>query len=400
MDFIHRLQAKLLSKLGYRQEHAKEIDEHPQLPLFVDGDLLQGSGLDAGIFSYTWHKIRSLLPEPGRPLDVLFYTARPEFFDSTDLIDRHQQINTIYFCSTDEQLLATNNIFDIAIICTHLIFEHKPAMTIRARDLAKLLVFWTWDNHHKMAENLLFNSLADLIIPAHGYVSNYLKTPYQILCRPFPLSSSQWSRQLVADLLPSDEPLRRSSALFGGYVLWDSDRNHLLRQIRESGIEQHLQLIPTDTRHAYFSKTPVEKCVEWMSHKVSLSLPLEHDLSLRVFDALLVGQIPLVPTWCEDLDSVIPPLIQEKLPVIRFHEATVESVAAAWRQALFAFDSDGAVGTLRRHNYALNQHHIAVRIRDMLEYITSFRDSASVGIVADDYGVGLVDMTRNADAFR
>ena len=100
-------------------------------------------------------------------------------------------------------------------------------------------------------------------------------------------------------------------------------------------------------------------------HKVSICLPLSGDLSQRLFDALLTGQIPIVPDDIHDLDHIIPAALQAELPVIRFAKYTAAAVAEAHAKALRAFDRDGEAGILRRHRFALG-HTFAPRVRSIL----------------------------------
>jgi hypothetical protein len=94
---------------------------------------------------------------------------------------------------------------------------------------------------------------------------------------------------------------------------------------------------------------------------------LAGDLSQRLFDALLTGQVPLVPAGVHDLDAVIPPPLQEELPIVRFDNYMVEEVKAAHRRALGLFDRDAEPGATRRHAFALGQHTFPVRIRQTIE---------------------------------
>jgi hypothetical protein len=108
-----------------------------------------------------------------------------------------------------------------------------------------------------------------------------------------------------------------------------------------------------------------------MSHKVSLCLPLNGDLSQRLFDALLTGQIPIVAPDIHDLDAVIPPDLQKRLPVIRFDSYSTESVSKAYHEALRIFDQQGDSGIEKRHVFALEKQTFPERIREILGAVRS-----------------------------
>jgi hypothetical protein len=87
------------------------------------------------------------------------------------------------------------------------------------------------------------------------------------------------------------------------------------------------------------------------------------DLSSRVFEALMTGQIPLVPNNVPDLDRVVPPDLQQSLLILRWRYGSTESAQAAWRDGVARFDSEGAVGVARRHAFARDHHSLTARLQ-------------------------------------
>ena len=325
---------------------------------------------------------------------VLLFTKRPEYFDTTDLFDQHGIVELVKFSDSENSLETCAEQFDLALVCTHILGEHKPQYIIRKQRLAPLIVVWNWDNHHCWGRNLSANSLADIILPAHSHASDVLKTPHAVLGRCVPLGTSQWSRALTSKLLWS--PHSRSDALSGGHVLWpDASRNEILRILKDRIPGNNLRLIDHDNRKIYFSLSAETRFREWTKHKVSLVVPLAHDLSMRAFDALIAGQVPIVPTDCCDLDAVIPPDIQDALPVVRISDLSPETVETAWRIAIAKFDEGGDKGISARHEYARDHHHIKHRINAIVEYLKSLSQK-NFSIVSTDDCIGLVAENRAA----
>jgi hypothetical protein len=89
---------------------------------------------------------------------------------------------------------------------------------------------------------------------------------------------------------------------------------------------------------------------------------------------LLTGQIPLVAPDVHDLDEVIPPYVQEQLPVVRLRAYTLDAVNEAVATAMHRFDQDGEAGVLRRHHFAVENHMFVNRIRTI---ISSAREIAA-----------------------
>src|SRR4029079_9954803 len=133
-------------------------------------------------------------------------------------------ISQVTFCCSDEELNHVKEEHDLAIICASLMFEHKTALFIRGLKLAKLIVYWLWDNHHNYLNNINYATPADIIIPAHAYDVSYLRVPHSILGKSIPLCSSQFARKFVADTLAKHSSEERNASLYGGFVAWESER--------------------------------------------------------------------------------------------------------------------------------------------------------------------------------
>jgi hypothetical protein len=346
------------------------------------------------VFKTTVERITSALRNIPRHegVSVLLFTSAPEYFDESDLFEPLQSaVKSVQFAATHEALETCSKTFDLAIVCTHIRKEHKAQYIIRQKRLAQLIVVWCFDNHHSADANLRYNSLADIVLPGHSYCSDFLKTPHSVLGRSFPLPTAQWSRSLASRLLVRN-PSLRSNALSGGYVLWSTggeERKEFLRVLKECIPGNALRLMDPNNREAYFGLSAEERFKDWANYKISLALPLLHDVSFRVFDALLAGQIPLVPTSCYDLDAVVPPNLQQSLPIIRFGEYSPEAVEAACRAGVEKFDKAGAQGIVARHEYARDHHHITSRINAIAEY-TKELSTKKLTAVINDSGVGLL----------
>ena len=322
-------------------------------------------------------------------LKVLLFTSRPEYFDGTDLLESTDSIECLTYFYTEDALRACDDRFDLALVCTHVLGEHKAQLIVREKKLAPLIVVWTWDNHHHRARNLSGNTLADIVIPAHSENQETLKTPHSLLGTRVPLGTSQWSRALTSKLLFRN-PEMRSEALSGGYVLWPhSARNEVLRRLKTRIPENALSLLDPNNRSPYFSLSVEARFRQWTSYMVSLIIPFNRDLSMRVFDALIAGQIPIVPEDCVDLDSTVPPDIQRRLPIIRVSDLSPQSVELAWRLAIKQFKERGVEGIVTRHEYARDYHHISARIKYIVEYLRGL-STKTFAVESDSDCVGLV----------
>jgi hypothetical protein len=94
---------------------------------------------------------------------------------------------------------------------------------------------------------------------------------------------------------------------------------------------------------------------------------LVDDLSTRFFDALAAGQVPIVASNILDLDRIVPPDLQARLPIIRLQDYTVPALREAHERATAAFDREGNEGAERRHRFILENHMLAHRTRVLLD---------------------------------
>jgi len=367
-------------------------DAQPGLSIVGDVELCD---LETGYFIETVSRLKRALSclRNKTSLDVLLFSKRPEYFCAEDLIEGpNSTIKSIQFVSDERELLALKRTFDLAIICTHIKGEHKAQVIIRGRKFAPVLVAWTWDNHIDPYSNLRFSALSDIILPTHKYCADLLKTPHAVVGENFPHCTCQWSRPLAAKLLEASISNSRSDSLYGGYVSWPiGQRNTLLRSLKGELPLNAITLIGPATRESYFRMSSEDKFKQWASYKVSVAIPLMNDLSMRVFDALIAGQVPLVPESCYDLDAVIPAEIQASLPIIRFEEMSVSAIAKAWHTAVRRYDELGTEGVYKRHAFARDYHHISVRLGQIARYVLKLADDVSrITVVIDEEGVGLL----------
>jgi GT2 family glycosyltransferase len=247
---------------------------------------------------------------------------------------------------------------DLIILLVHVLNDLEVIKTLRAAKPDRPIIGWFWDNHHHLFENHAVAEALDLIIPGHDLYGEYLRNDHAIHGGHVPLCITQWTRQDTAGWFQEFGAKERSPALYGGFVdyAFEPHRTTFLHKAIEHIPGNDLKILSEANLATYFGRSEKERFEEWCGYQTSLVLPLRNDLSQRVFDALLAGQIPLVPEEIRDLDLVVPPEMQEKLPIIRFSMRDFTSCQRAYEKATNSFAKDGHAGCLRRHQFALEQH--------------------------------------------
>lgn len=265
---------------------------------------------------------------------------------------------------------------DLLIKLLHLQEDAAEIAAFRAAMPGVPVVGWFWDNHHHLFANYEVAELLDVAVPGHAFARHYLQNDQALEAPAAPLCITQWSRREAAALWPGLAARPRQDALYGGFVRYAfaHKRNALIEALIAAGHEA-IYVLEEAMIERYFGLSQPERFAEWARYKTSLTLPLEGDLSQRLFDALLAGQVPLVPRDVHDLDAVIPPALQQSLPVIRFDAYDIASVEAAHRAALAAFDRGGAAGALARHRFALEGHSFNTRIGEIVQALRGLAEA-------------------------
>lgn len=326
--------------------------------------------------------------------DVLFFSNRGYLFDAEEFAGyRSSRIGAIHFIDNLDSLRALTRRFDLAIFCNSATQEHASLFACRQRSMSDFVVTWTFDNHHAEARTLAANNLADAVIPAHRFAAAYMKTPSTVLGRHVPLGTSQWGRQRAAQMFRTYSGFARDDALHGTFLNHPTIGSHRAAFVRElqGALTNHaLTVIDPGDDFRYFGANPAIRWLDWARHKTELVMPVNNDLPIRLFDSLLTGQVPIVPIWVSDLDSVFSPEVQQELPIIRVAERSAGAIQAAQSAAVLAYDKDGSVGAERRHLFALRHHHVVNRIEAICDQVVAMADPNNLMLDMDETSVGFV----------
>jgi tetratricopeptide (TPR) repeat protein len=264
--------------------------------------------------------------------------------------------------------------FDAVLLLVHLHDEITIIKRLKEQGFSGLIIGWFWDNHHHYYENIEVINWVDICIPAHGFSTDLLQSEASILDEvAVPVCTTQWTREQAQKLFKQYGHLERSNSLYGGFTRYNfaAQRNRLIEQVQKAIPDNRVALFDQEHEDIYFGLSPEERFAQWCGYKVSLCLPLDKDLSQRFFDALLCGQIPMVPANILDLDSVIPAYTKAKLPIILIQDNELESIKNTYKKAIKIFDSEGINGVKERHQFVLDNHLLIHRIKFILERLNN-----------------------------
>lgn len=235
---------------------------------------------------------------------------------------------------------------------------------------------WLTDLHHSHRQSLRLARVFDFAIPAHERNTDGLRLVSETITSSVHMAVQQFSHGQARRLYDAAEFAPRRDGLYGGFRQHPGfSRNEFIHRLGEAIPGNALYIRPNTTPYeddAYFCLSDDDKFLNWMSYKVTLHVPIHRDLSPRVFDALLAGQIPLVPMDIGALDHYFPLADQARLPLVKYEEYTPRAVSEAYARALAMWDEGGHEGARRRHEYSLQRGMLAYRLRRMVDAVALF----------------------------
>jgi hypothetical protein len=264
---------------------------------------------------------------------------------------------------------------DDAMVLLPCILDPNIPRAIKAASPGCTLVGWDYDNHHSYLWSALMLRAVDAFFPSHRTAVDYLPRwdRAHALGPVVPLATNQWPQRELARLWDKWRAEPRDDGLSSGYAFYPVAlrRNRLLAETAAAWPEAGLRV---NEGHVYHRRPAEERFLSWRRRKTSLSLAVCQDVACRFYDALVAGQVPILPPDIVGFDHVIPPEEQRALPVVRLAEYSVDALRAAHAQAIAAFDREGEAGAERRHRYAMNRHLLVHRVAEIVERTAAMCD--------------------------
>jgi hypothetical protein len=269
-----------------------------------------------------------------------------------------------------------------------------------------LFIAWVWDNHHMVTHSAMIGLSVDVQYPAHYDNLHILNrfcpfgsdaqagvtlrrtvrrsTSLALLTygasqgrertwrTPLPAACHAWTKAQARSFGECLASAARPVRLSGGFIYYPQfpHRNNIVRTIMKQKIGRDLRMYEQDYNY-FLNQTPEERWNDWMSSKANLVVPTLSDLPIRVFDALLTGNVPLIPRNLAHAFASMDQATIRELPIIWFDYADLPDMASLVKKACNEFDSGGADGIWMRHRYALDNHMMEDRIQTILDDISA-----------------------------
>lgn len=236
-----------------------------------------------------------------------------------------------------------------------------------------VFVAWVWDNHHMVTHSAMIGLSVDVQYTAHYDNLHILNRFCPFVRKPLPASCTAWTKAQARSLGEGLASAARPVRLSGGFINYPQfgHRNSIVRTIMKQRIGRHLRMYEYNGPNHFVKQTPQERWNEWMSSKANLVVPTLSDLPIRVFDALLTGNVPLIPRNLAHVFAGMDQATIRELPIVWFDYSDLRDMAPLVAKACNEFDAGGADGIWMRHRYALDNHMMEDRIESILDDISA-----------------------------
>lgn len=213
-----------------------------------------------------------------------------------------------------------------------------------------LIVIHDYDNHHWYQLSILSAIIADIYIPAH--ISN---NAVQARINPniditIPCGSIQWSPELLFNNLQQIFNLKRIKQPLGMHNYYEKFK---YRNSIATTLGQKLNSVNLNVEN-FHTRSPIDRLSEWTNHTCHWIIPVNNDLPIRFFDALITGGIPIIPSG---LIQYMNFLGIPKDFYVTYEAADIINPKNVIDNANYIFEKGKTQGVIKRFNYCFEKFH-------------------------------------------
>ena len=220
-----------------------------------------------------------------------------------------------------------------------------------------LFVVWDWDSQHWLYMSCLLAMHSDVYVPAASENVHLLSQFNPWMLGPVFAAAHQWTRAFLFEHM---EVLlaARSSTPLGRHVLYEA---YPRRNRAVATLAQHFPDVGFGT-DAFKQRSDLDNLREWAGHKTHWIVPVLAGVPIRIYNALVTGGIPVLPSFYRNLPEIA---ILGELPSY-YHVADLLQPQAVNDEAVARFDAGGQSALITRVAQGVAQHHVDARCEQLL----------------------------------
>jgi len=223
-----------------------------------------------------------------------------------------------------------------------------------------IFIIWDWDSQHWLEMSCSLAAYCDFYFPVSSENTFTISHFNPFVLAPVFVGVNQWSKKFITDhfnFLLND----RDDRPYGPHVFYEAyaRRNRAIATLNTKFEGIHF------TNNNYKLKLEIDTFKEWSNHKTHWIIPVLSGLPIRVFNCLITGGIPIVPSFYKAM------MESTDLPAGVFYYDVIDLVQPEkiQQQALEFFNDHGAHGVIQRAGSAIEKYHIDSRCELILSAV-------------------------------
>ncbi|MEL6059204.1 MULTISPECIES: hypothetical protein [unclassified Methylobacterium] len=260
--------------------------------------------------------------------------------------------------------------FDIFITGNNNLYDRLDDQLQRISSTPAISAVWLWDNHHQYDLSTRCAQNFDIVFPAHSNGHSYLHGEQAVIGAVVPCCVVQWSYDEACHLFHKYIGTERSNALYGRFNSYpgrNAMRDEFLRSVNRE-VSANVEVISAD-KNDWHRRGIDDRFLELQGNKVILCNTIFNDVPARLFDAALVGAVPIVPYGLADMRQSFTDTEMFDLPIVQYIPGDLQSLREAIDEAVFQFDLGGRSSMVRRFLTIAENHLFRNRVERMLAEI-------------------------------
>lgn len=236
-----------------------------------------------------------------------------------------------------------------------------------------LFVIWDWDSQHWIQMSSLLAAYSDFYISASSENAYLLSHFSPHVIGPVFAAAHQWPRKFLLERahLFLDNRIDEPLGMHGFYPNYPR---------RNRAIATVTQTYPTVTfaSNDFKQRSEDDNFREWARHKTHWIMPVLAGVPIRVYNAMVTGGIPILPSFYKQL----PEIANLGATALYYEVADLLDPAKINTAAVARFDAAGESGLIHRICQAVEHHHVDTRCDLIIKEV----DTAVKKILSSDRG--------------
>jgi hypothetical protein len=220
-----------------------------------------------------------------------------------------------------------------------------------------------FDNHHWYQVTFFAQVFADFYFPAHPNIEANLSADLLSIQQPIPIGSIQWESNFLENNKLKIIRADRSDRPLGRHNYYEKFK---IRNRTIATLNQYFDDVKINFDQEYEHTDTGNRLLEWCGRKLHFIAPVNGDIPIRFYDAIITGGLPLIP---KSLESAVRFFEVPEEHYVTYEPRDIFTPQPLVKEAIEKFDERGYIGVANRVNFGLYNLHVDATARKMLHRV-------------------------------